>query len=296
MAMETIDTQLITQFTDRMHVKAQQKKSRLQEAAMVLPIKGDRFAYDGLGDVEARELTGRFNKSEVDDIEFFRRKISRRRFVVTLFVDDMDVEAMLTNPNSQLAAACTRAMERVKDRIIIEAALADVQTGRDFETTVTAAADGVLTVDATGGLTLPKLLEVDQNWIDGEVGNDEDLKKYFCISGDEHTTLMQISQLTSGDYRRQLPLDGDGRMQMAAGFKLVKFGASARKPVLAVSGGERSNVAMVKDAVALGIARGVKVTVKDRPDYVDTKQIQVTGIFGAVRTEGKLVQEVTTTD
>lgn len=295
MPMDTIDTNLITKFTDRMHIKAQQKASRLQEAAMVLPIQGDRFAYDGLGDVEARELTGRFNKSEVDDIEFFRRKITRRRFVVTLFVDDMDVEGMLSNPSSQLAAQCQRAMERVKDRIIIEAALADVQTGRDFETTVTAATDGVFTVTATGGLTLAKLMEIHQNWIDYEVGNDEDVNKYFCISGDEHTTMMQIATLTSGDYTRQFALEG-GSMQNATGLKLVKFGASARKPVLAVSGGVRNCVAMTKDAVALGIAREVRVTVKDRPDYVDTKQIQVTGIFGAVRTEGKLVQKVTTTD
>lgn len=295
MPMATIDTQLITQFKDRLHVKAQQKESRLQKVAMVLPISGDRFAYDGLGDVEARELTGRFNKSEVDDIEFFRRKITRRRFVVTLFVDDMDVEGMLSNPQSTLTSQCTRAMARVKDRLIAEAALADVQTGRDFETTVTASADGVLTVNATAGLTLAKLLEIQQNWIDGEVGNDEDLEKVLLITGDEHTTLLQISQLTSGDYSRQFALE-KGSIQYATGLRLIKFGASVRKPVLTVAGGVRSCIAMVKDSVALGIAREIRVTVKDRPDYVDTTQIQVTGIFGAVRTEGKLVQKVTTTD
>lgn len=295
MPMELIDTNLITMFRDKMHIKAQQQVSRLQEAATIIPIKGDRFAYDGLGDIEARELTGRFNKTEVDDIEFFRRRISRRRFVVTLHVDKMDVEGMLSDPRSQLASQCQRAMERVKDRLIIEAALGDVQAGRDFETTITAAADGVTTVNATAGLTLPKLLEIHQNWIDTEVGNDESVKKYFCISGDEHTTLMQIATLTSGDYSRQFALDG-GSMQMATGLKLVKFGAAARKPVLPVSGGVRACVAMVQGAVALGIARDIQVTVKDRPDYVDVVQIQVTGIFGAVRTEGKLVERVNTTD
>lgn len=295
MPMETIDTNLITQFRDRLHLKAQQKQSRLQKVALVLPISGDRFAYDGLGDVEARELTGRFNKSEVDDIEFFRRKITRRRFVVTLFVDEMDVEGMLSNPQSTLAAQCTRAMERVKDRLIVEAALADVQTGRDFETTITATADGVLTVNATAGLTVAKLLEIQQNWIDGEVGNDEDMEKFLTITGDEHTAMLNIAQLTSGDYSRQFALE-KGSIQWAVGLRLVKFGASVRKPVLQVVGGTRNCVAMVENAVALGIARDIRVTIKDRPDYVDVTQIQVTGIFGATRTEGKLVQKVTTTD
>ncbi len=295
MPMDTINTQLTTQFTDRMHVIAQQKKSRAQKASIVLPIKGDRFAYDGLGSVEARELTGRFNQTQFDDIEFFRRRIARRRFVVTLPVDEWDVEAMLTNPTSQLAKQCVMAMNRVKDRLITEAALASVLTGRDFETTVTAATDGVTTVNATGGLTLAKLLEVKQNWIDNEVNNDEDMEEFFFITGDEHTTMLQITELTSGDYSHQFAVE-KGKIQHAVGMNVVKFGASVTKPALSVASGTRSCIAMAQGGVALGVARDIRVTVKDRPDYVDTMQIQVTGVFGAVRTEGVLVQEVTTTD
>jgi hypothetical protein len=294
MPMETIDKALITQFSDNMHVVAQQTKARMRPYAVVLPIKGDRFAYDGLGDVEARELTGRFNQTQFDDIEFFRRKIVRRRFVVTLPIDEMDVEAMMTEPTSKLAEACTRAMERVFDRIYAEALFADVATGRDFETTVTFASDGGLTVDATGGLTLAKMLAVQQNWIDGEVGNDMPVQKALGISGGENTTLLQLATLTSRDYTNNMQLD-DGEIKKAVGMTLVKFGASARKPVLSVSAGVRSCFAVATGAVAVGVARGWRVTIKDRPDYVDTKQIQVTGILGAVRTEGKLVQKVTTT-
>jgi hypothetical protein len=43
--------------------------------------------------------------------------------------------------------------------------------GRNFGTTVTAAADGVTTVDATGGFTYEKLLVIRANFIDGGVGN-----------------------------------------------------------------------------------------------------------------------------
>jgi hypothetical protein len=294
MSMETIDKHLITQFSDSMHVVAQQTKARLRPYTQVLKINGDRFAYDGIGDVEAKELTGRFNKVEWDDIEFFRRKITRRRFVVTLPLDEMDVEGMLTDPSSPLATACTRAMERVYDRVVVDAMFADVQTGRDFENTVTAAQDGVLTVNATGGLTLAKLLEPNQNFIDNEVGNDEDVSLVMGISGAEHTTMLQLQTLTSRDYSSNMSLE-KGKITNVVGMDLVRFGAKARRPVLPVVAGVRSSFVMSKGAVVVGISRGWNVTVKDRADYVDTKQIQVVGVLGAVRTEGKLIQKFTTT-
>lgn len=294
MVMETVERRYITQFSDMMHIVAQQSKARLRPYVDILRIKGDRFAYDGLGDVEARELLGRFNKTEWDEVEFLRRKISRRRFVVTVPLDNLDVEAMLTDPKSPLAAACTKAMERVFDRVCYDAMFADVYTGRDFENTVTFAADGGLTVNATGGLTLPKLLEPIQNFIDNEVINDMDVPMVMGITGSEHTTLLQLQGLTSRDYSTQMVLE-KGRITEAAGIGLVRFGANARKPVLPVVGGTRTSFVMAKGGLAVGIGRNWQVTVKDRADYVDTTQIQVTGVLGAVRTEGKLIQKFTTT-
>lgn len=294
MPMETIDRHLITQFSDSMHVVAQQVKARLRPYVMILRMKGDRFAYDGIGDIEARELTGRFNKTEWDDIEFFRRKITRRRFSVTVPIDEMDVEGMLTEPTSPLALACTRAMERVFDRVCVEAMFADVQTGRDFENTVTFANDGGLTVNATGGLTLAKLLEPGKNFIDNDVTNDEDRPVVLGITGSEHQTLLQLATLTSRDYNSQMNLE-KGAIKNVVGMDIVKYAANARKPVLPVVAGVRTSFAMAKGALAVGIGRNWKVTYKDRADYVDTRQIQVTGVLGAVRTEGKLIQKFTTT-
>lgn len=295
MAMETVDQHLITQFSDMMHVKAQQIRSRFRPHVIIKKMTGDRFAYDGLGDVEARELTGRFSQTQFDDIEHWRRKIAKRRFSVTLPVDKNDLEGRLKDPQGEYATAVTRAMERVFDRVCYDALFADVQTGRDFENTVTFANDGGLTVNATGGLTYPKLLEINQNFMDNEVGNDSPVDIIFGVSGDEHTTMMQISQLTSGDFSRQYVVD-KGQITNVLGMQLIKFGASARKPVLTVSGGTRSCFAMATGGLCVGMAREWEITIKDRPDYVDTKQIQITGVLGAVRTEGKLVQKVTTTD
>lgn len=295
MANDTIDNVLITQFADMMHVQAQQVRARLRPYTKIKPMTGDVFAYDGLGSVEAQEVSGRTQPTVFQEIEHTRRKISRRRFVVTLPIDDMDVRGALLNPDGEYAAACVRAMERVYDRVVVGAAFADVKTGRDFDTTVTFASDGGKTVTATGGITYEDLLEGLENFIDNDVGNDSQEDFVFCIAGDEHTALMGEIELVSGDYSRQFVVD-KGEITRALGINIVKFAANARLPVLNVSGGVRDCLLMSSRGICVGLSKDWTIKIQDRPDYVDLKQVQIVGILGAVRTEGVLVQKITTTD
>ncbi len=295
MAVPDIDKALITQFSDELHIKSQQIKARLKPFARIKPMRGDLFAYDGLGDVEAQEVSGRIQPTVFQDIDHLRRKIKRRRFVVTLPIDDMDVRGVLINPDSEYATACIRAMERVFDRVGVDALFASVETGRDFEVSVSYATDGGFTVDATAGLTYEKLLEIQQNWIDADVGNDVPEQKVLGLSGDEHTALMKETELISGDFSRQFVVD-KGEIVMAAGLQIIKFAGNARVPILNVAGGTRDCFAITNRTLCYGLSKNMQITLKDRSDLVDVKQVQIVGILGAVRTEGVLAQKVQTTD
>ncbi len=295
MAVPNIDKAQITQFSDELHIKSQQIKARLRPYARVKPMIGDLFAYDGLGDVEAQEVAGRVQPTVFQDIDHLRRKIKRRRFVVTLPIDDMDAKGVLINPDSEYATACVRAMERVFDRVGVDALFATVETGRDFETSVTFATDGGFTINATTGLTYEKLLDISQNWIDADVGNDVPETKVLGIFGDEHTALMKESELISGDFSRQFVVD-KGEITMAAGLILLKFAGNARVPILSVTSGTRDCFAITSRTLVYGLSKSVQVTLKDRSDLVDVKQVQIVGILGAVRSEGVLAQKVQTTD
>lgn len=293
MVMDSIDNHQITQFSDSLHVRAQQKMSRFRPLCEVKKMTGDIWAYDGLGTVEARKLTQRFSPTQFSDIEHNRRKMSRDRFEVTIPIDQYDVLGMVTDPQGKYADAIIAAMERQTDATVYEAAFATVYTGREMTTAVTAATDGVLTVNATAGLTLAKILEIQQNWIDGEV--DDTKRKVFACSGDENTTMLQIQQLTSGDYSKRFSLE-EGRVTNVCGLDVLLFGANASRTILTVAGGVRSNLTFAQGGICIGMSKDWDIKIERRPDYTDTWQIQVTGIIGAVRTEGKLVQKVTTTD
>lgn len=292
--MITIDRNYIIQFSDMMHVKSQQIRSRLRPNFQVLPMKGDRFAYDGLGVVEAREVQGRIQPVVFDDIEHLRRKIGRRRFVVTLPIDQADVRGVLTDPQGRYAEACTRAMERVFDRVGVEAAFADVYTGENFETTVSFATDGGNTVTATGGVTYEKLLELNKFWTNNEVGTDMPEKKMLLITGTEAEAFMKELELTSGDYSRKYVVDR-GEIVEAVGIQFIAYGASVPNPILPVASTTRSCVATTSRGIVYGLSKEFGITVEKRSDLVETSQVQIIGELGAVRSEGLLVQKFNTT-
>ena len=288
------DNTLVIQFSDMIHTKAQQINARLRPLVRIKKMSGDKWAYDGLGQVEAREVVGRIQPTVFDSIDHLRREIKRRRFTVTLPIDSSDVRGSLLNYDGEYAAAVVRALERVFDRVGIEAVFADVKTGRNFETTVTAASDGVITVDATSGLTYEKLLELNKNYTNNEVGTDLVEEKVILMTGDEEYQLMQEIELTSGDYTRQFVVE-QGEIQRALGNRLVKYGADVSNPLLAVASTTRDCVSICKRGLCYGMSVDTKVSIEKRPDYIETTQVQAIIQLGAVRTEGVLVQKLQTT-
>lgn len=290
----SIDNALTIEFSSMVHEAAQQQISRYRPYVKVLQMSGDVWAYDGLGTVEMRELQGRNPKVVFDDIDHLRRKITRKRFGLVLPIDASDVRGSLLNPQNNYAAAVSKAATRQYDRVIQAAAFADVLTGRDFGTTVTAANDGVLTVDATAGLTYEKLLEIKQNFMDNDVGVDQGERLVIGHTGAEHTRLMRENELTSGDFSRNFVVD-KGTITQALGMDLVSFAANAASPIIPVASSQRQLIAMSDRAIALGISKEMSIKIQERNDYHETTQVIVEMEIGAVRTEGKLIQKVSVT-
>ena len=289
-----IDAALIIQFSDMVHVRAQQMRSRLRPFFQVRKVTGDVWAYDGLGIVDASEQNARIAPVVFNSIEHTRRRIQRRRFVVTLPLDSSDVRAVLTNPQNDYSGACTRAIERVYDRVCIECAFTAVLTGRDMTTSVSAVTDGVLTVDGTAGLTYEKMVEMRRRFHNNEVGNDVPERFIFLCTGDEEAALMQETALINTLYTQQFVVD-KGEMTKAVGFDLIKYGASVNNPLINVASGTRNCIAASERGIVVGMSLDLSLKVQERPDLIETTQIQAIIQLGAVRTEGVLVQQVNTT-
>jgi hypothetical protein len=297
MSNQTIDNALVRQFSDMFHIEAQQSVSKTAPFIEFKSMTGDDFAYDSFGSVEDQKVTGRNQRIEFSDADYSRRKLSRERFTVPVPIDSSDVRGMLIDPQGPIINACMAALNRRKDRIVSEAAFADVQTGREFGTTVTFAGDNGLTVNATAGMTYEKALEIRNNFIKRDV---DPSKVGLFITEQEMDQLFKETELTSSDFILQKPIPG-GRMANALGMTFIEFGSTPVKtnPILAVNTSIRDCIAVASttsnSGICMGISKDISVKVQERTDLIETTQVVVSMEVGAVRTEGTLVQKVQTT-
>ena len=290
-----VDTAQITQFSNLLHTEAQQMQTRFMSKMPIIPMTGDDFAYDGTGILEARTVNERNPLIAPVNPEFTRRKMTRDRIIVELIIDNRDVRGMFEDPNSKLVQDCMFAIMRKADKVGITAATASVLTGKNFGTTVSFATDGGQTVDATAGLTYTKLLEIGSNFKKNDVGLDMPEMIYLLLSEQEEATLLNISQLTSGDFSRDYVVE-KGKITTAVGMDIVLFGSNANIPQLAVNTATRDNIAITPKGLTYGMSKQFSVEViENYPGYVESTYIKVLGEIGAVRTDGKRVQKVQTT-
>lgn len=283
-----------TKFANTVYELTQQTKARLRGIVDMEPLDAEDVMFDRVGSVEVQDINERFAEIIPADILWDRRRCTAARVGVPLFTDKWDAQRMLADPNSILARRAAEALERHFDRVVVSAATAAVYTGRNGTTSVSAATDGVQTVDATAGLTYAKLLEIEANFQKNEVGTEIPIRKFLLISEQEHTALMQEGTLISGDFSRQYVVD-KGQMVRALDFELIVYGSNMPIPMLGVSAGTRTCLALAASAIKVGLSRSWNIDVQPRNDRWDTTQILASGIIGAVRMDALKIQKVSTT-
>ena len=120
---------------------------------------------------------------------------------------------------------------------------------------------------------------------------------YLAISEEEKTDLMGENEVISTQVvTTGRTSKGGSKLDGIGAFDAVLFGSRAKVPQLTVSGGVRACVAGADRGICVGITEDLSITVNERADKNNATQIQACMFMGAVRTEGKLVQKVNTTD
>ena len=295
----SIDQALVTQFADMVYHQAQQKETRLSPYVEMVQVSGKDHAVERLDKIEATEVTQRHADTVAQDIAHSRRQLAMREFRATILLDDFDDVSTLIDPQAGYVAALAASMNRQKDRLIADAAFADVKTGRNFGTTVTFANDDGLTVLAsvgsTTGLNYDKLLNVQENFIDNNVGSEMDEEFALVITGQQNTNMMNETELTSGDFTREYAIES-GRIAKAVGMNVVHVSGLDSQPILSKSGNDRNVIAMARGGIKFGVSKDVSIKINERPDKNNAIQIQACMFAGAVRVDGRRIQKVISTE
>lgn len=295
MSWDSISESFREQFIDQFYVKTQKMTSDLSEYVEWQPVENaEEWVYNELDSVTSIERTGRAQDIVSGSTEHTVRKLTKKTWSISLDIDQKDVRSMIANPIPKYVELCVAEMNDRIDRTVIEAAEANVITSKDGGTIITAAQDGVETVDATAGFTYEKILEMNKNF------TNKDVKRRWkdfamVVTGDEEEKMLQESELTSGDFSRHYFVD-QGSIASALGYKVLLQGADIQYPLLPVAAGVRSCYVFPKRAFYGKMPVSTKVDLKDISGMkYETYRLIVTLELGVVRKEGLLVQKITTT-
>jgi hypothetical protein len=290
---ETLDSQYQVEFGKMVHVLAQEKMSKLLPYVKMQDFQGEDFAYDRFGLIVDQEIVERFKPIVLTDAAWDRRWMAPRYFAVPVGIDPKDVDKMRRTPQPELAEACVNALMRRRDKIIYEAAFADVRTGKSAAATtaVTFANDGGVTIDATGAFGLATLQEIKRNFVNNAVATDVDVNIALTVDGKRIEDLLGDTQLTSFDYNTEKPLT-KGTIGQAYGMQLIPYASGTQDPLLTVAAAERNLLALAEMGIVF--AKGViSVRIEKRIDmFGQPTQIVAEMAVAALRTEGVRVQKV----
>lgn len=299
-----IDQAALQIFMDSFHELAQQTKSKLvaSRAIKFMPSKGKTNNMARIGRVELTEVNTRNPDKQYGDYNVDNRQFSKRRFTKTVTIDAKhDINELIKDPTSDILKQLTNAKERVIDRIAVSAAVGAVLTGGPdtAPTSTTAATDGVLTVTATSGFVYSTVQSITQNFINNDVPMDVWSGATICLTGKENTDLMGETEFINSLYISGKPVE-QGTVDKAGAFRVQLFAGSVNggvtvvNPILPEATSTRSCVVLAPESIAMAMELA-DLSVTKSATKVNSYDITIDFWINAMRTEGVLVQIVTTT-
>ena len=291
-------------FQDSFFALAQQTKSKLvmTKAIRFLPSKGKTSNFARIGRLELDEVDARNPDKQFGDYALDNRLFTKRRFTKTIQIDmKYDVNELLKDPTSDILNQLNNAKERVIDRVGIAAAIGSVLVGGPdtAPSTVTAASDGVVTIDGTGGFVYEVVQAITATFINSDLQYDEFKGATLCVTGNENSDLMGEDQFISQEYIATAA-EVAGMAQKVGTYQVQVFagsstgGGTIATPVLPEGATTRSCVALAPDSIAMAMEIG-DMSVERSSEKVNSLDITIDLWINAMRTEGVRVIIITTT-
>lgn len=300
----SIDQAALLNFQDSFYALAQQTKSKLvsTKAINFLPSKGKTTNFARIGRIELDEVNTRNPDKQFGDYALDNRLMTKRRFTKTIQLDKKyDINELLKDPTSDILQQLNNAKERTIDRIGLAAAVGSVLTGGPdtAPSTTTAATDGVITIDGTGGFTFEIVQAITQTFINNELQYDDFKGTSLCVTGSENTDLMGEVEFINSLYIRS-NIEQAGVIQNAGTYNVAVFagsstgGGTIAQPYLPEGATTRSCVALAPGAIAMAMEIG-DMDVMKSATKVNSMDITIDLWINAMRTEGAKVVIITTT-
>jgi len=276
----------------------------LQKAGGILTPLVSQGTYRGekaqvvnfIGTVEFIERDTPYGDTKLTELEHTQRWIVGKEYDCAVLVDRLDLLKMIYDPTSPYVERFRQAASRKQDEIIMGKFFADAKVGKDGTTTQTfPVADTV--VHGNTALTVAKLRAM-RKLVKKRHVDVRTVKPYIAVTADEVDDLLGEVAVGSSDFNSVKPLV-DGEVATFMGFNFIPYedngtvtATNGRGIPIHTDGGTiRDLPVWVPDGMHWGSWDGLVITINNRPDKNNIKQIHGTFTAGATRIEeGKVFQ------
>lgn len=269
---------LALKYASAVSLCAQQTQSKLEATVMVQPnIKGETaVAANFLGKFSTKARTGRYEATNVVDVDRFVRWFEPTLKSGAVLIDTWDKIRMDVDPEGQLVQSILGCYHRDIDDIIYKAYLAAAKTGQKAETTTNYDTAMTVTADEGGGDILKKI-NLAQQRIQSKDVDVEQEELFMLVPPVGETQLKEAGIYISSDYNDNKPLAGK-KLTPYAGINFVRYN-------FAPTGGKYICPVYCKSGLALGKWLNITIKFSERGDLSHAKQIYAEYSLGATRLE-----------
>lgn len=239
-----------------------------------------------IGPVEFIERDTPYSDTKLTELEHTQRWIVGKEYDCAVLVDRLDMLKLIYDPTSPYVERFRDAAWRKMDEIVMAAFFADAKTGKDAATAKAFPAGNVVAAGGTG-FTVAKLRAM-RKLIKKKHVDVRMVKPYIAVNAEAIDDLLQETTVGSFDYNTVKPL-ADGEVSQFMGFVMVPYEDNGSSidgrgiPSYTSGGTIRQSPVWVPDGMHYGTWDDLVITINNRPDKNNIKQIHGTFTGGATR-------------
>lgn len=239
-----------------------------------------------IGQVEFIERDTPYSDTKLTELEHTQRWITGKEYDCAVLVDRLDMLKMIYDPTSPYVERFREGAARKMDEIIMSKFFADALTGKDSTTIVSFPAGNTIVHGGTG-CTVAKLRST-RKLMKKRFVDVRTIRPYIAVTADQVDDLLGEVAVGSSDYNAVKPLV-DGEVSSFMGFNFIPYEDNGSylngRGIPAHNDGAqvRDCPVWVPDGMHFGMWEDLVITINNRPDKNNIKQIHGTFTAGGTR-------------
>ncbi len=290
-----ITTAMVDTYNVGFETLAQQLQSKLIDRVRTEAEPGERVSFDQVGAVAAKEVVTRHGDTQYVNTPHRRRWAIPKDWAVADLLDEQDLVRILSNPGGEYGKVFIAALNRERDKAIIDAALGNALTGKTG-TDIVALPAGQQIAHGGTGFTLAKVKDALKRM---KAGNALEMGSELTIAwtSAQEDEFLDTTEVKSIDFNTQRVLvDGGMGDDKFYAFQYIRLEdwtdqEGILHQILPKTGTVRSCVAWVKEGLLLNDPKPPLVRAEQLPGKNYAWQYHACSTFGTTRMqEVKVVQ------